>query len=383
MNILRLIPSVNPAFGGPVEILRQTIPVLQELGHLIEVASLDSVNAEFLYPVGCPIHTLGPALTKYGFSSRWIPWLQGNAHKFDFVIIDGIWQFPSFGTWLALRNSSVPYFLYTHGMLDPWFNKAYPLKYLKKYLYWLFAERFALRDARSVIFTCETEKLLARMSFSPYECTESVVPLGTASPSGHSTDQCDLFLQHFPGIKDFRIVLFLGRIHPKKGCDLLIKAFAKVAKDDPDLHLVLAGPDQVGWQSKLQGMANELGISHRITFTGLLQGDLKWGAFYASEVFVLPSHQENFGIAVVEAMACGLPVLISNQVNIWQEIAADQAGLVAPDTLEGTTMLLRQWLGMSRQDLEQMGLRAKECFYRRFEIKQAAQSLVQTLQKYI
>ncbi len=142
-----------------------------------------------------------------------------------------------------------------------------------------------------------------------------------------------------PKAKD--ISLFLGRIHRKKGCDMLIDAFAKVAADDPDLYLVMAGPDQQQWSAKLKQTAANLGIKNRVFWPGMVTGDAKWGAFYGSEAFILPSHQENFGIAVAEALACGKPVLLADKVNIAEEIAEDGAGLMELDTPDGTLQLLK------------------------------------------
>ncbi|MFN6996501.1 MAG: glycosyltransferase, partial [Aquincola tertiaricarbonis] len=113
---------------------------------------------------------------------------------------------------------------------------------------------------------------------------------------------------------------------------------------------------------------------------GMLQGDLKWGAFHAAEAFVLPSHQENFGIAVAEALGCGVPVLISDKVNIWREIEADGAGLVAPDTAEGTAQLLQRWLALSSAERAAMRDRARGCFAQRFTVEAMADSLLSVLQ---
>lgn len=125
--------------------------------------------------------------------------------------------------------------------------------------------------------------------------------------------------------------MYLSRIHQKKGCDLLLEAFAKVASTDPDLHPVMAGPDQTGWVLKLKAHAARLGIADRVAWLGMLQGDDKWGAFYSAEAFCLPLHQEYFGVVVAEAMVCGKPVLISNKVNIWREIEVDGADIVQSD----------------------------------------------------
>ena len=138
----------------------------------------------------------------------------------------------------------------------------------------------------------------------------------------------------------------------------------------------MAGPDRIGWQADLQKQAKKLGIEQKITWTGMLSGDLKWGAFHSAEAFVLPSHQENFGFVVAEAMACEVPVLISNKVNIWREIAADRAGLVANDDLEGTYELLKKWLAMQPNETQVMRQKAKQSFKERFEVHKAAQSLI-------
>ena len=132
---------------------------------------------------------------------------------------------------------------------------------------------------------------------------------------------------------------------------------------------------------KLQAQAEKLGIAHRITWPCMLQGDMKWGAFYAAEVFCLPSHQENFGIVVAEALACGKPVLISNKVNIWREIEADGAGLVADDTLVGTGELLQRWLNMRTEDFAAMKSKTIPCFQTRFHVQRAAERFLEIIRE--
>ena len=231
-----------------------------------------------------------------------------------------------------------------------------------------------LRDAKAVLFTCEDERMLARQSFWLYKVREAVVSYGTKAPPENAADLRSKFLAAHPMLLGKRVLLFLGRIQFKKGCDILIEAFAKVATQDPNLHLLMAGPDQNGWVADLQARAQSRGIADRITWPGMLQGDMKWGAFYTAEAFVLSSHQENFGIAVAEAMACGVPVLISDKVNIWREIVEDGAGLVNTDTVEGTVETLQQWLKMSLAEKQTTGLRAKSSFNKRFTVDAMASS---------
>jgi glycosyltransferase involved in cell wall biosynthesis len=305
--------------------------------------------------------------------------LRGNVANYDAVVSHGLWQYHSFGTWRALRGGRVPYLVFPHGMLDPWFKRTYPLKHLKKWLYWPWAEYRVLRDAAAVLFTCEEERIQSARSFWLYRVNPVVVGFGIAEPEGDATSQKEAFLSRFPALRGTRMLLFLGRIHPKKGCDLLVEAFARVAARDPALRLVMAGPDSVGMGHDLRRRSERLGVAERILWPGMLSGDEKWGAFRAAEAFVLPSHQENFGVAVVEAMACGTPVLVSDKVNIWREIDADGAGLVGPDTREGSAALLERWLALSEADRSRCGKRARESFARRFHIETATHRLLATI----
>ena len=328
------------------------------------------------------VHALGPSHLGYAYTPGLVPWLRRNAGRFDAVIVNGLWQYNGLAVQQALANSKVPYFVFSHGMLDPWFKRTYPLKHLKKWLYWPWGEYRVLRDARAVIFTCEEERLLARKSFWLYRVKEAVTAFGTSTPPANHSELAQQFLAARPALQGKRIALFLSRIHEKKGCDLLIDAFARVADQDARLHLVMAGPDQANWSSGLKAQAARLGIADRISWPGMLQGDDKWGAFYAAELFCLPSHQENFGIVVAEALACGKPVLISNKVNIWREIESDDAGFVDDDTVAGTERSLRRWLALDAPARAQMAERAGGCFARRFHIRRAAERLVEIVREH-
>jgi glycosyltransferase involved in cell wall biosynthesis len=160
---------------------------------------------------------------------------------------------------------------------------------------------------------------------------------------------------------------------------LVIKAFAKVMKERPEWQLVMAGPDQIHWRAELEREAASLGISERITWTGMLNGDEKWAAFAAAEVFVLPSHQENFGIVVAEALACSVPVLISKEVNIWREIEQGGAGIVRRDDLEGTVQLFENWVTLSEAERLKMRENAKRCFDAHFDLHSSARRLIEVL----
>jgi glycosyltransferase involved in cell wall biosynthesis len=173
-----------------------------------------------------------------------------------------------------------------------------------------------------------------------------------------------------------RLAISLGRIHPKKGTDMLIEAFAATLAKDPQWHLVLAGPDQIGWQKELEALAAKLGIADRITWTGMLRDTFKWGAFAATEVFVLPSHQENFGIVVAEAQSCGVPVILSSRINIWREVASYWAGLINEDSVEGTIASLKRWSELSPEEISAVRGRSRKCFNELFDFNATSRKVL-------
>lgn len=374
MKLLRIISSVKPENGGPINAAREIDKVLFQQGHVIDVLTLDE---RFAIDYPGTVHFMGPSLFGYGLNRNIGKWLEQHARDYDFFIINGLWQYHGFVARQVLQKLGRPYIVYTHGMLDPWFKHEYPLKHLKKWLYWPWGEYRVLRDAQRVVFTSEEEKQRARESFWLYRANETVTAYGTASPPVEGAALAQGFLDDHPQLKGKRVLLFLSRIHEKKGCDHLLQAFAQVAAQDERLHLVMAGPDQGGWVQALQAQAQQLGIAQRVTWPGMLQGAAKWGAFYAAEVFCLPSHQENFGVVVAEALACGTPVLISNKVNIWREIEADAVGFVSDDTVAGAAYNLKRWLRLAPQGHVEMSARAKACFAARFHIQRGAERLLE------
>ena len=382
MRILHSIRTINPAGGGPIEGIKQIWKVLKAGGRETEIVCLDAPDDPWVKECPMRIHALGPVRTKYGYSSKLTPWVAEHRTEYDAVIVNGLWQYSGLGVWRALHGTDTPYFVFTHGMLDPWFKRAYPLKHLKKWLYWPWGDYRVLRDAAAVLFTSQEEMRAASESFWLYRCNGRVVSYGVANPPENGEAAKQVVLDRFSELRGKRVFLFLSRIHEKKGCDLLLRAFAKVAASDESIRLVFAGPDQTGWVSDLKALGEKLGISDRLLWTGMISGDLKWGMIRLAEVFILPSHQENFGIAVAEALACGTPVLISNKVNIWREIEEDGGGIVENDDLPGTVRLIEKWIALPAQQRAAMREKARRCFQSRFEVAKAADSIVQVVAQY-
>jgi glycosyltransferase involved in cell wall biosynthesis len=389
LRLLRVVHTLRRESGGPSESVLRSTEALVKSGHHVEIATADAPGTPAPASAPFPFHPLG------GHDERTMgAWVKTHHARFDAVLVHGLWQ-TGWAIRRALRGSSTPYLLFPHGMLDPWFRRNYPLKHLKKQLYWWLREGRVLSDAAAVCFTCDEERRLARQTFFPYDVKERVVSYGTAGPPADLPDQAAEFIRQFPALAGSRFLLFLGRIHHKKGVSELITAYARFRHDHADAPvLVIAGPcENARYAAELRQLADQSGLpqldltsdprgvspSAGLIWLPMLADDLKWGAFHASEAFILPSHQENFGIAVAEALACGRPVLISDKVNIWREIAAAGAGLVGADSVNGVTDLLTRWMAFEPSVRETMGLAATGCFAQNFEITNAARSLVQVV----
>jgi glycosyltransferase involved in cell wall biosynthesis len=213
-----------------------------------------------------------------------------------------------------------------HGMLDP---NSVRRKRVKKWLYAKLVEAPNLRRAARLVYTHAEEERLARQSVSGLPGGQ-IVPLAADDPPTTDRDRlASEFFERHPDLTDGPIVLFLGRLHPKKGLDLLLPAFAEVARSVPAARLVLVGPGDLGYVAKLKTATAAGNIAERVAFLGSLAGREKWAALAAANVFALPSYQENFAITAVEAMSIGTPVLLSQRVNIWPDVKSANAGIIS------------------------------------------------------
>jgi glycosyltransferase involved in cell wall biosynthesis len=363
MRILHIVGTISPAAGGPTEVIKMLVRYAPA-GFENELVTTDDPTAHFLADLPFPVHALGAA-QKSWYCPKLIPWLRAHRDRFDGIIVHGLWEFT--GLAVRLAHGKTPYVVFPHGMLDPYFKRRYPAKHAKKWVYWLLAEYWVLRGARRALFTTTVERDLATQSFWLHRWHPLVVALGTELPPPDTTRLLAAFYEHCPELEGKRFLLFLGRIDPKKGCDILINALAGLVEEGSDLQLVMAGPDPTDWRKKLTN--GSVRFNQRVHWPGILLGDAKWGALAACEAFVLTSHQENFGIAVVEALASGKPVLISDQINIAPDIAADGAGLVEPDTLEGATRLLERWQATTPAEREALSHQARATFAARYDMR--------------
>ncbi|MEP7231847.1 MAG: glycosyltransferase [Ginsengibacter sp.] len=391
---------MDPATGGPCQGIRNSVPDLKRIGLRNEIVCLDDPSSVFLNEDLCEIHALGVGKGPWKYNSKLVPWLLKNLHRFDVVIMHGLWLYPSYAITKAMKifkkeaskNKTkalhIPkLFIMPHGMLDPYFQKdpGRKLKALRNCVYWKLVERNVINNADGLLFTCQEELQLAREPFSPYRPKREInVGYGIKTPPVFSAKMAQAFLKVCPNIKSNAYFLFLSRIHDKKGVDLLVEAYSsqlkkEIKKGNIFPKLVIAGPGiESSYGKKILKFINETpDLKEHIKFPGLLLGDAKWGAYYGCEAFILPSHQENFGIVVAEALACGKPVLISDKVNIWREIKKDAAGIITTDTLIGVEKLFQNWQLLPNEEKLSMGSNAVRLFKKNFTSEAAAKRLKQ------
>lgn len=375
-----MVSSLDPAFGGVSEAVRQYCIASRQAGdHAFEVATLDAPGSPWLENFPAAVHALGPGYSNYCYAPRLAPWLRKCLAGYDVAVSHGIWQHHGLSVRAAALARDRPYFVFVHSDLDPWFKRRFPFKHFKKRLFWPWSVYPVLRDASGVLFTAEEEAELAPGSFRPYHARPLIAPLGIEPPPGDAVGQRQAFAEAFPRLAGRRFLLYLGRLHEKKGIDVLISSFARVMRDAPEICLAIAGPDASSMRPALEQLAGREGAARRIHWLGELRGDLKWGALRSADAFVLSSHMENFGIAVVEALACATPVLISNRVYIWREIHAAGAALVGSDDIQGYSAVLEAWRALDAETRAAMGARALRCYDGRFNPARAYGALCEAL----
>jgi glycosyltransferase involved in cell wall biosynthesis len=260
--------------------------------------------------------------------------LAGDA---DIVHIHGLWEEPQHVAAGTARRLDVPYVFTPHGMLDPWSLRQ--SKWVKR-LYMLLRLRKDLNRAAAIHYTTPIERNLAGvLNLKPPAIVE---PNGLDMSEFNDLPPRGRFRAPFSIASDRPIVLFLSRIHPKKGLDLLVPAFAR--GNLADALLVIAGPDDAGYRGEVERMIADNALTGRVLFTGMLKGAARIEALVDADLFALPSYQENFGIAVAESLACGTPVVISDQVNIHPEITAAGVGGVVPLDADRLAGELHRWM---------------------------------------
>ena len=335
MKILHVIAQMAASSGGTTTVLKSLVLTQSLDGHRVDLCCSDrdvpiakKIDPKFLrilHDSGIGTHEFVTFDTTVLFSRRMASWLRVNIKFYDIVHVHGLHLFPSTCAAYQARRQRVPYIIRPHGSLDPFLYGKSSRSVLLKRLWEYFFDLPNLHGASAIHYTSEDER--ERAAFLKLRAPSFVVPNGLEWARFASLPARGAFRAQL-GIGEAPLVLFLSRINFKKGLDLLVPAFAKVRACYPDAVLAIVGPDNDGYGVKVRGWVAEHRLQDAVRFVEHLEGEAVLQAYVDSDVFALPSYTENFGMVVAESLACGTPVVISDQVNIHGEVAAAGAGLV-------------------------------------------------------
>lgn len=390
MRVLHVIPSVAARTGGPPVAVVESSLALARCGVECTIMATDLAETASartrgrLSPSDMPAGAGGLDVRTYplpagpsgrfpgrlAFSPALWRAVHDEAHRCDVVHIHSLFLFPQFAAWRAARAAGVPYVVSPRGALDPYLRRRNATTKAASDALW---GRAMLAGAAALHLTSDQE---ARwLADAVAGVPRAVIPNGIRWPQFQHLPPADEFRARYLGGHDGPLVMYLGRLSHKKGLDVLVRAFALARRDAPAARLAVVGPDDEGLTPALRALTAREGVAEAVTFTGMLHGRDKLAALAATDVWALPSHGENFGIAVAEALAAGRAVVVSPGVNIAPEIAAADAGIVRERTPEAFGAAIASLL-RDAGERERLGERA--CmFARRYDWSEVAPRLAE------
>ena len=388
MKILCVVPSYWPAFkyGGPIQSLHILNKELVKKGIDLTVYTTNAglegkvtVNQEvkvdgvkvYYFEFIKFFEFLGK--TGWQFSPQMSRALKNNLGFFDLAYIVAIWNYPVTVAAHFCRQYKKPYIIAPRGLLYPYSTS---IKFWKKWLYYVLVIKKAINDATLIHYTTNDEAKECHM-FLRLKNKLAVVPNGLDLTEFANLPDRENFKIHYPQLRNKKVILFLGRINWKKGLDILAKAYGRIARQREYVHLLIVGNDESGYEKRVKRWLKEERVLDKVTFTGMLTGKEKLRAYTASDIFVLPSYSENFGMSVIEAMACGIPVVISDQVGIHREVSANNAGVIVECNEESVGKGVKSILD-NKNFAEELSFNAKKMVREYYSIDNVADKMIET-----
>lgn len=377
MNILLVAPYLALTYGGTSKSVRELATTIGNTGTNVDLVT---TNANGKAKLDVPVNLW---LSQETYRVRYFPcwnqedfiispallsWLVRNLHRYDIVHTNTIFA-PSISLthWLC-RLQNLPYIATPHGMLEPW---ALSYKTSKKRLYYHLIEKPLLTQAEAIQTLAHSEA--KNLNALGYQQT-IVIPNGIHRQDFETLPSPEDFYQQFPETRHKTLILFLGRIDPKKGLDLLAPAFAQVRDRFWEAHLVVAGPDSIGFLPTVRTYFRKAGCLEAVTFTGMLGGSLKYAAFTAASIYVAPSYSEGFSMSILEGMASGLPCIFTTSCNFSEAAAANAAHVVDVNT-NAIAEALMECFSQPRE-AQAMGDRAREFIFQNYTWDKMASRLI-------
>jgi glycosyltransferase involved in cell wall biosynthesis len=380
MKILFVIPALGSVYGGPSKCVLDLAEVLGRQGVDLDIVTTTANGANRLnIPTQIWIkekfyriqYFSYSNFIDYKFSWSLTRWLFQNISNYDLVHTHAIFSYPTLPAHLACQIYKIPYLMTPHGMLEPW---ALSYKSRKKNFYFNLFEKRSLQRAIAIQILASTEAINVKQL--GLKSPLVLVPNGIYQNDFQELPNSEIFYQKFPEIRNKTLILFLGRIDPKKGLDLLAIAFKKIHIQFPDTHLILAGPDNINFSPTVKDYFSEVNCLDAVTFTGMLTGTLKYATLAAADIYVAPSYSEGFSVSVLEGMASGLPCVITTGCNFPEAIGEKAALVVDIDATQIGDAIL--WCLANPEESRQMGDRARKLIFEKYTWDNISKIMIET-----
>ncbi len=379
MKILMIIPAIGPVYGGTSKTVVELSQALGTRGVDVDIVTTNANGTNILnVPLKSWVEQKSYRIQyfpywrpakEYKLSGVLTQWLFQHVSDYDLVHVNALFCYPNLIAYLSCLYHQIPYIVAPHGMLEPW---ALAHKANKKLWYYRLIEKPALNRASAIQMLAMPE--LENVKPLQLRATTFILPNGINRDDFERLADADIFFQKFPETRGKKVILFLGRIDPKKGLDLLAPAFASVQQQFPNTYLVVAGPDNIGFSATAQNYFAEAGCRKAVTFTGMLDGALKYAALAAATIYVAPSYSEGFSMSVLEGMASGLPCVITTGCNFPEAGKAGVAYVVDIDADAIANALLKCL--QNSCVAKDMGERARQFIFAQYTWDQIAAKLI-------
>lgn len=348
VDVLRLIPEFSSEYGGPAVALRSMTDELTARGHVSHIVANGSAHKPLRVNPPSSVEIVRGGITRWQIGSQ--SWRRIRDYTPACIVVHGVW-----GSHLAVgrrlaRRTGAPLFVYTHGMLDKYFLSPRSISSIAKLLLYRTTVNRSLKAASRVLLTSQQELERIGLPFLT-GWRHAVVKYGVEPIGGEAVNP--------EGVPN-KYLLFLSRVHPKKRLDLLIRAFSEIER--ADLGLVIAGTGEEEYISKLRLLAQELGVTERVCWFGMAQGNEKASLLQNADAFVLPSEQENFGVAVAEALSAGCPVVVSRFVALAEVVTMGRAGSACDLSVSSLRAAINEVLAQPRSEVSAHARRAYDSY---------------------
>ena len=376
LRVLSIIGTLVPKNGGPAKtILDQNVYFSKVKKYRAEIISLDrkhnlpkyfhNLNNISYFPRNSffsKFKLLG--INRYPIQLNFLNWLIKNKNNYDVFILHGIWDFKNLIARLFIKNK---YYVFLHGTLNPYERKSF-FKYLKKKIYWFLIEKKNLLNAKAVLFTSKEEKKLSNNTFiNTDDLNKLTVDYGIILEKYNESACSNKLFKTYPFLKNKKYYLFMGRVDPKKGCDILLQSIYLLGNKFKS-NLVFAGDYNNSTGEELKRLVTKLDLQEKVFFLGHVADDIKSGVLTNSKAMLLCSHDENFGISLVESLGYGKPVLTTYKVNTYKKILAYKAGYIANDNAKSFCRIINKFENLNLKQKRLMSKNARNCFNENFNL---------------